>query len=103
LITGNKRIARGGGRVIVLNGRPVRFAQDCFPFYGTGVRAFEISRLTTSDYAEREMESSPILSAGEELWRRQGMHHIDPHWIDGRWLACVDGWSFEERPEVEEL
>jgi hypothetical protein len=49
------------------------------------------------------MESSPILSAGEELWRRQGMHHIDPHWIDGRWLACVDGWSFEERPEVEEL
>jgi hypothetical protein len=95
LITGDKRMARGGGRVIVLNGRPVRFAQDCFPCYGTGVRAFEVSRLTTSDYAEREMEFSPILSAGEESWRRDGMHHIDPHSIHDGWLACVDGWRFE--------
>ena len=101
LITGNNRIARGGGRVIILNGKPVRFTQDCFPFYGTGVRPFEVSLLTTSQYAEKELEFSPILSAGEELWRRQGMHHIDPHFIDGRWLACVDGWRFENRkPEI---
>jgi hypothetical protein len=103
LITGNKRVARGGGRVILLNGRPIRVTQDCFPFYGTGVRAFEVSLLTTSDYAEKEFEFSPILSAGKEPWRSDGMHHIDPHFIDGRWLACVDGWSFEERPKVEEL
>jgi hypothetical protein len=97
LITGNKRAARGGGRVSILNGRPIRVTQDCFPFYGTGVRAFEISLLTTSDYAEKELEFSPILSAGKEPWRREGMHHIDPHFIDGRWLACVDGWRFEDK------
>lgn len=103
LITGNNRIARGGGRVIVLNGKPVRFAQDCSPLYGTGVRAFEVSLLTASKYAEKELDCSPILSAGEELWRRQGMHHIDPHFIDGRWLACVDGWRFDDRePERSE-
>lgn len=96
LISGNNRIARGGGRVIV-NGRPVRFAQDCVPVYGTRVRAFEVSLLTTSDYAEKELEFSPVLSAGEELWRSRGMHHIDPHFVDGRWLACVDGWRLESR------
>jgi hypothetical protein len=97
LISGNNRIARGGGRVIVLNNKPIRFTQDCFPVYGTRVRAFEVSALTTSNYEERELEFSPILSAGPELWRHQGMHHIDPHFIDRRWLACVDGWRFEDK------
>lgn len=97
LIANNNRIARGGGRVIILNGRPIRVTQDCFPFYGTGVRAFEVSLLTTSGYAEKELELSPILSAGEELWRRDGMHHIDPHFIHDGWLACVDGYRFESR------
>lgn len=99
LITGNKRLARGGGRVIILNGRPIRFTQDCVPLYGTGVRAFEVSLLTTSNYAETELEFSPILSAGEQFWRRQGMHHIDPHFINGRWLACVDGYRIESKNE----
>jgi hypothetical protein len=96
LIINNNRIARGGGRVIMLGGKPIRFAQDCDPFYGTAVRAFEISVLTTSNYVERELEFSPVLSAGSELWRQQGMHHIDPHFVDGRWLASVDGWRFED-------
>lgn len=96
LISGDKRTARCAGRAIVVDNKPVRFAQDCFPHYGTSVRAFEITALTTSGYLEREMEASPILYAGEELWRRQGMHHIDPHFVNGQWLACVDGWRFEE-------
>ena len=101
LIRGNNRVARSGGRVLILDGKPIRFAQDCFPFYGNAVRAFEISALTASSYAERELEPSPILSAGTEPWRRQGMHHIDPHFINGQWLACVDGWCFEDSmPEV---
>lgn len=99
LITGNNRVARGGGRVIFMNNRPVRFTQDCFPYYGTGVRAFEVSLLTTSGYEERELAFSPILSTGEELWRRDGMHHIDAHLINDRWLACVDGYRVELRNE----
>ena len=97
LISGNKHIARGGGRVIVQDSRPVRFTQDCSPYYGTAVRAFEISALTASNYEGRELEPSPILAAGEETWRRLGMHHIDPHFVNGKWLACVDGWRIEER------
>ena len=96
LILGNSRMARCAGRVILRDGCPVRFTQDCLPFYGTGVRAFEVSVLTASSYAERELKSSPILAAGTEPWRRQGMHHIDPHFINGQWLACVDGWRFED-------
>jgi hypothetical protein len=101
LIQGNNRIARLGGRVIVTGGAPIRFTQDCFPHYGTTVRAFEVSQLTTSRYAERELEASPILSAGEQSWHRAGMHHIDPHFVDGKWLACVDGWRFETRDIVQ--
>lgn len=101
LISGNNHIARGGGRTIILDNRPVRFTQDCFPYYGTSVRVFEVCVLTTSSYEERELEFSPILSAAQEPWRKQGMHHIDPHFVDNRWLACVDGWRFEERrPEA---
>jgi hypothetical protein len=95
LVSGNNRMARCGGRVILLNERPVRFTQDCFPFYGTSVRAFEVSLLTTSAYEENELPFSPLLTAGQEPWRREGMHHIDPHYVNGRWLACVDGWHFE--------
>src|SRR5215467_3613533 len=69
LITGNNRIARGGGRVVVLDGKPIRFSQDCFPRYGTSIRAFEVTTLTTSSYAEREIKSGPILHAGREPWR----------------------------------
>jgi len=102
LISGDNRMARGAGRIIVVDNKPLRFAQDCFPYYGTSVRAFEITALTTSSYVEREMEASPILYAGEELWRRQGMHHIDPHFVNEQWFACVDGWRFEEHLHREE-
>jgi hypothetical protein len=95
LIQGNNRMARCAGRIVIRDGKPIRFTQDCFPVYGTGVRAFEVSVLTSSSYAEHELELSPILSAGTETWRRHGMHHIDPHFINDRWFACVDGWCIE--------
>lgn len=95
LVSSNHRIARGGGRLIVQDHRPVRFAQDCFPSYGTSVRAFEITVLKTSDYAERELEGSPILGPGPLPWNNGGMHHIDAHLTNNGWLACVDGWGPE--------
>lgn len=92
LVSGNHRIARGGGRIVVQDDRPIRFAQDCFPSYGTSVRAFEITVLDTSGYAERELEGSPILGPGLLPWNRSGMHHIDAHLTNNGWFACVDGW-----------
>lgn len=94
IVEGNKGCARPAGRVVVLNDQIVRFAQDCIPEYGTQVRAFEISQLTTSDYVEAEHRSSPILTAGGDGWNGLRMHHIDPHLKpDGSWIACVDGFG----------
>ena len=92
LIEGNPHIARPAGRVIAYNDSLIRFAQDCYPRYGTQVRAFEILELTSTSYREQECEGSPSLIPGDSAWNKEGMHHIDPHLnSDGKWMACVDG------------
>jgi len=97
IISGDPHIARPAGRVLTFEDRVVRFAQDCYPDYGTMVRAFEITELTTSSYAEREIEESPILRGSGVGWNERGMHQVDPHLMDdGRWIACVDGWVWRE-------
>jgi hypothetical protein len=96
IVAGDKRRARPGGRVLVSDHKITRFAQDCVPTYGTQVRAFEISELTTKSYHEEENRRSPVLAASGSGWNRMGMHNIDPHLIsEGRWVACVDGLSGE--------
>ena len=97
LVFGNPHIARPAGRVLVVNGRVIRYTQDCEPVYGSQVRAFEITELTTTTYHEREVHQNPILVASGAGWNESGMHHIDPHFLDdGRWLACVDGFIWQE-------
>jgi hypothetical protein len=92
IVKGNARIARPAGRVLVHNNSIIRYAQDCYPIYGTQVRAFELLELTPTRYAEREMPESPVLAASGAGWNESGMHHIDPHLMDdGQWIACVDG------------
>lgn len=94
IIQSNKGKARPAGRVLVMDNTIIRFAQDCIPKYGTQLRAFEISELTTRSYAEKENSNSPVLRASGNGWNGVGMHHIDAHLLDGgRWLACVDGSS----------
>jgi hypothetical protein len=93
IIQGNAHIARPAGRVSVLQDRIIRYAQDCMPAYGTQVRAFEVTELTTRRYHERFVDASPVIAASGEGWNASGMHHIDPHLLDdGRWIACVDGY-----------
>jgi hypothetical protein len=93
LITGNKSIARPGGRVLILNGHPLRFTQDCVPIYGKQVRAFAITELNETTYKEHELSESPVLTpVGGDAWNASGMHHIDAHQIGKNdWIACVDG------------
>lgn len=98
IVEGNRRIARPGGRVLVFDDRVVRFAQDCYPMYGSRVRAFEISSLTPADYVEKEVLESPILKGSGNGWNRTGMHTVDLHSThEGRWIACVDGVTLNER------
>lgn len=93
IIENNKQIARPGGRVIVTENRIVRYTQDCQQVYGYQVRAFEITHLTPTTYAEQEVSSHPIIQAKGSGWNKVGMHNVDPHCTDrGTWIACVDGY-----------
>jgi hypothetical protein len=92
LIRGDKSRARPGGRVVLPGGRPIRFAQDCGPRYGSGVRAFAVTTLTRDDYAEHECAESPVLGPSGSGWNGRGMHHVDAWQMpDGQWIAAVDG------------
>ncbi|MBW4501665.1 MAG: family 43 glycosylhydrolase [Scytonema hyalinum WJT4-NPBG1] len=92
IISGNAHIARPGGRVLVMNDKIIRYTQDCQPDYGTQLRAFEITELTTTSYQEREINQNLVIKPTGVGWNGAGMHHIDPHLIDEeQWIACVDG------------
>jgi hypothetical protein len=92
IVESDPSAARPGGRVVMIDGVPHRFAQSVYPVYGRDVRAFEICDLTTESYSERPIGDCPIIGPGDEGWNIHGMHHIDLHQVqDGSWLACVDG------------
>jgi len=92
--------ARPAGRIREVNGKLIRFAQDCVPQYGSRVRAFDILELTTTNYTEVENAASPILQGTGAGWNSHGMHHVDAHQqTDGTWYACVDG--FTQSPIVD--
>ena len=94
IVRGDKCRARPAGRMLTLNDRVIRFAQDCVPQYGTRVRAFDILELTTTTYVEVENTASPILQPSGNGWNANGMHHVDAHQQpDGTWRACVDGFK----------
>lgn len=91
---GNRRHTRPGGRMLIYNERLLRFTQDGWPSYGSRLLAFEVDRLSASDYAEHELPESPILQGTRSGWNAVGMHHIDALPLpDGQWLAAVDGAS----------
>lgn len=93
IVTDDPHVARPGGRVLVVEGTVIRFAQDVYPIYGSKVRAFGITELSPTTYVEQEISSSPVLEAGGTEWRSGGMHHVDAHQTkEGGWLACVDGF-----------
>ena len=84
-----------------VDGRLFRFAQDCHPFYGQRVRAFEIMELTVTSYREHPAADGPILCESHQGWNAAGMHHLDAHRLeDGRCFASVDGWRWVKISQV---
>jgi hypothetical protein len=93
VVAGDPGRARPAGRVLVDEGRVIRLAQDCSQAYGSSVRAFEVTELAETGYAERELEPSPLLAGSGSGWNAGGMHHLDAQRLPaGGWLAAVDGW-----------
>lgn len=104
VVRGNARLARPAGRVISLDGRLLRFGQDCRRAYGSAVCALEITRLDGGGYQEVVLPGNPLLAGSGCRWSRDGMHHLDPvPWEGGGWLACVDGWRERLRGPGEVL
>lgn len=92
IVAQDAHIARPGGRVLVWGNRIIRYAQDDYPDYGNQVHAFEITKLTSTDYEEIKCPVNSILKASGRGWNKKGMHNIDPHFLgEEKWVACVDG------------
>lgn len=87
----NAHISRPGGKMIVYKGKPYRFTQDCDPYYGIQVFAFEITELTEKTYSEKIVSTKPLLTKSGKGWNAAGMHHVDLHKIGNKWIAIVDG------------
>jgi hypothetical protein len=92
IVSGDKCSARPGGRPIAWNGRIIRFAQCDRPVYGTSVRAFEVTDLSTTRYIERPVGRDPLLAGSGSGWNAGGMHHVGALLDDQGVLAAVDGW-----------
>jgi hypothetical protein len=93
VVTGDGAAARPAGRPVLYGNRLVRFAQNCRPYYGTGVRAFEVARLAPDRFEQLPLTPDPVLRGQGVGWNADGMHHVDPLPTgDGHWIACVDGW-----------
>jgi hypothetical protein len=92
VVRNRKDIARPGGRLLVMDGRLYRFAQDDHLSYGSQVFAFEITEIGPTTYRERMVGDGPVVRASGEGWNAAGMHHVDPlQTSGGTWLAAVDG------------
>jgi len=91
---GDPNGSRPGGRIILYNERIIRYAQDDYPTYGNKVRIFEVTKLTTDEYKEKELNEKIILETEIVDWNKDGYHHIDPHQIkSNKWIACIDGYK----------
>ena len=94
VIRGDRNIARPAGRVLVFDGRIIRYTQDDYPDYGNQVRAFEITNLTTTSYEENEVCKNLMKKPKRFGWNKKGMHHIDAHQLgEKEWIAVVDGYG----------
>ena len=64
--------ARPGGRPIVWREHVLRFAQCDRPVHGVSVRAFEVTELSPSGYAERPAGPDPLLTGSDVGWNASG-------------------------------
>ncbi len=90
IVANDPDIARPAGRPLVLDGVLYRLGQDCDPTYGNQVRAFRVTELSPTAYAEEPVEP-PLVQRAATGWNSEAMHHVDLHRLGaGRWIAAVD-------------
>ena len=87
----DRKLTSSGGRIVMVDGRLYRFAQDCRTVYGLQVFAVEITELTETSYAEQMAREAPVVKNAGHGWNAAAMHHVDPHRRGDAWIAAVDG------------
>ncbi len=95
IVKKNNHISRPGGRVFVYDDRIYRLTQDDGPRYGIQVFALEITELSETAYQEKLVEK-PLVRMTGEGWNATGMHTVDPHKINNKWVSAVDGSKWPE-------
>ncbi len=93
IVSNNSAISRPAGRVREIDGRLIRFAQDCAVSYGYNVAAIPIELLTKELYVEAKIqhERDYLFELGTMSFNQVGMHHLDFVMLDdNHCLACVD-------------
>ncbi|WP_456071294.1 glucosamine inositolphosphorylceramide transferase family protein [Haladaptatus caseinilyticus] len=93
VVDGRTSAFRPGGRPIIDDEEILFFFQDCEQWYGEQLRAYRITTLTPNEYEDEEHPSSPILTPSDSRfgWNSGCMHHIDPWFVNGKWICAVDG------------
>lgn len=84
--------ARCGGRIREVNGRLIRFAQDCLDRYGHRLLGFEITTLTPDSYSEQPLAENPLLNPDGSGWNAYRMHQLDLYQTStNSWIGFSDG------------
>lgn len=93
IVSNNSAISRPAGRIRQIDGKLVRFAQDCAVTYGHNVVAIEIESLTKDHYQESKIahDRNYLFELGTLSFNHVGMHHLDFIKSDeSHCQACVD-------------
>jgi hypothetical protein len=93
IVRDNLEISRPAGRIVKIDNKLVRFAQDCTKTYGGNASAIQINILTKDCYSEERInpENPHLFSLGNLACNGLGMHHLDlVELATDRWIACVD-------------
>jgi hypothetical protein len=93
IVRDNMEISRPAGRIVKIDNKLIRFAQDCTKTYGGNASAIQINILTKDCYQEERInpDNPHLFSLGNLDCNGLGMHHLDPIKLDdNRWIACVD-------------
>ncbi|MBI1425221.1 MAG: hypothetical protein GC149_17370 [Gammaproteobacteria bacterium] len=94
LIRNNLSIARPGGRVVEIESKLYRIAQNCNGYYGKNISIFEIVEISTDEYKEKLVNESFLKESNKGSWNSKGMHHMDCVKVaDRKWLVSVDGFG----------
>jgi hypothetical protein len=92
VIRNDRTRARCGGRIREINGRLIRFAQDCLDRYGHQLIGFEVTSLTPNAYDETPLAENPLLVPDGSGWNAYRMHQLDLHQTSpDHWIGFVDG------------